>query len=249
MINMRLFSAMKIATFSWFVTLLAIICFPSVSLGQTAASTASPPKDLSADYRTPLPKEGLVPDKETAITAVDKETISVDSLASPDKLYTVTIDRSALPGSDPDSGCYTIILARNGETLAKAPTIGYLLDAHWSFNGKYVAVNNRRENNGDYLWVFSLVDGRIIKAPDNGNVLAAIDRLSEKLPQYSRGKLSRGYIAASDWANGDKLKVTTRILFLNSPSGFISLEEVYRVEPSKLVRVDERVRMPETNDQ
>ena len=29
--------------------------------------TPIPPKDLSADYRTPLPKEGLVPDKETAI--------------------------------------------------------------------------------------------------------------------------------------------------------------------------------------
>jgi hypothetical protein len=39
----------------------------SASLGQTATSAASPPKDLSADYRTPLPKEGLVPDKETAI--------------------------------------------------------------------------------------------------------------------------------------------------------------------------------------
>ena len=38
-----------------------------VSFGQTAASTASPRKDLSDDYRTPLPKEGLVPDKETAI--------------------------------------------------------------------------------------------------------------------------------------------------------------------------------------
>ena len=39
----------------------------SLSFGQIAAGTAGPPKDLSADYRTPLPKEGLVPDKETAI--------------------------------------------------------------------------------------------------------------------------------------------------------------------------------------
>jgi hypothetical protein len=50
------------------VTLFAIgLESGSLSLGQTAASTPSPPKDLSADYRTPLPKEGLVPDKETAI--------------------------------------------------------------------------------------------------------------------------------------------------------------------------------------
>ncbi len=49
-------------------TLLAIgLASGSASLGQTAPSTPSPPKDLSADYRTPLPKEGLVPDKETAI--------------------------------------------------------------------------------------------------------------------------------------------------------------------------------------
>ena len=47
----------------FFVALLSA----AVSFGQTATSTPNPPKDLSADYRTPLPNEGLVPDKETAI--------------------------------------------------------------------------------------------------------------------------------------------------------------------------------------
>jgi hypothetical protein len=39
----------------------------SVLLSQTPASTPIPSTDLSGNDRYPLPKEGLVPDKETAI--------------------------------------------------------------------------------------------------------------------------------------------------------------------------------------
>jgi hypothetical protein len=60
---------MKIVNVSHLVAIFCAVGFMSagVSYGQTAASTATPPRNLSDDYRTPLPKEGLVPDKETAI--------------------------------------------------------------------------------------------------------------------------------------------------------------------------------------
>jgi hypothetical protein len=46
--------------------LVGIMSAPT-SLSQTPASTPIPSKDLSGNDRYPLPKEGLVPDKETAI--------------------------------------------------------------------------------------------------------------------------------------------------------------------------------------
>jgi hypothetical protein len=60
---------MRTVKISLIIAILFAMGFMSaaVSFGQAAASTATPPRDLSDDYRTPLPKEGLVPDKETAI--------------------------------------------------------------------------------------------------------------------------------------------------------------------------------------
>jgi len=45
--------------------------FASVSLGQLAESSAIPRKEVSSGSRYPLPKEGLVPDKETAIKVAE----------------------------------------------------------------------------------------------------------------------------------------------------------------------------------
>jgi hypothetical protein len=40
------------------------------------------------------------------------------------------------------------------QNVAKYRTEGYLIDAFWSPDGRYVAVDNRRANSADYLWVF-----------------------------------------------------------------------------------------------
>ena len=45
--------------------------FASVMLGQLDETSAAPRKNLSAGGRYPLPKEGLVPDKETAIKVAE----------------------------------------------------------------------------------------------------------------------------------------------------------------------------------
>jgi hypothetical protein len=88
-----------------------------------------------------------------------------EELYSPDQRHSVRILHSALPGSDPDEGFFTIAVRNGKRYVAKYPTEGYLIDAFWSPDGRYVVVDNRRANSGDYLWVFRLRDGRAIKMP------------------------------------------------------------------------------------
>ena len=64
-----------------------------------------------------------------------------------------------------DDGFFTIAVRNGKQYVAKYPTEGYLIDAFWSPDGRYVAVDNRRANSGDYLWVFRLRDGHAIKMP------------------------------------------------------------------------------------
>src|SRR5436305_3034886 len=74
-------------------------------------------------------------------------------LCSRDHSFCVEIIPKALPESDPYERFYTITLSSRGRVISQFPTEGYLLDALWSPNGTYVAVNNRRGSSGDYLRV------------------------------------------------------------------------------------------------
>jgi hypothetical protein len=61
----------------------------------------------------------------------------------------------------------TLRVSAGGQTLAEFPTMGYLLNVFFSPDSAHVAINNRRANAGDYLWVISMHDGRAIKMPDD----------------------------------------------------------------------------------
>jgi hypothetical protein len=90
-----------------------------------------------------------------------------DGMQAPDKIHSVAIVHSALPGSDLYDGFFTIEVRRDGRALSRYPTCGFLVDVLWSPNGKYVAVRNRRGTSGDYTWVFRLSDGHAVKQPDD----------------------------------------------------------------------------------
>lgn len=60
---MKIVKAVLLISVLFFIRIVSV----PLSLGQTSASPPIPPKAVSGNDRYPLPKEGLVPDKETAI--------------------------------------------------------------------------------------------------------------------------------------------------------------------------------------
>ena len=131
-------------------------------------------------------------------------------LASPDGKYSVEIVHQALPGADSLEE-FTLMLSRGDKTVAKVPTFGFLTAAHWSADGKYVAVNNRRGNSGDYIWVFDLQSGKALKRPDDkyGEAWdkAAAKAVREELPSASEDTLVRSWLTAKGWEDGQLLFV------------------------------------------
>ena len=162
-------------------------------------------------------------------------------ISSPDGKYAVEIVEKALPGSD-SLDQFTLIVSGNGKTLAEVPTFGYLIAAHWSSDGKYVAVNNRRGNAGDYVWVFDLNSGKVLKQPDDKNgedwEKAAADAVHKELPSANEDTLVRDWVTAQGW-DGNQLKVVVRSVYRGAGGAF-DLEAVvdpanWEIQNAKLV--------------
>ena len=111
--------------------------------------------------------------------------------------------------------------------------MGYLLDAIWNPNNRYVAVNNRRSSAGDYLWIFSAPDGKVLKAPNDslGEVFAR--RAAVKFPELKSADFDRFTNVAKRWINSSELEVETRIVF-HAPSVVITRHAVYQITEGKL---------------
>src|SRR5947199_4361119 len=142
-----------------------------------------------------------------------------DELFSPDKRYSVKMLHTALPGSGP-YGFFTLTVRAGDRVLSEFPTIGYLIDAFWSPDGKYVAVDNRRGNSGDYLWVFRLRDGRAIRMPvdalpDHGEgaygkyVEDLVGRVSRKFHELTYGEVPKLCTFANGWTGAGQVLVKT----------------------------------------
>jgi hypothetical protein len=175
-----------------------------------------------------------------------------EELYSPDKRYSVTILHSALPGSDPYNGFFTMAVRSGKQDLAKHPTQGYLIDAFWSPDGKYVAVDNRRGNSGDYLWVFSLRDGSAIKMPIEAGpkrpteyyeriLRDIVARVTAVYPELTYDQFNKLFTLAQGWTKSGELQVKTNMKFRNLENEIAVLWETYRVEQDKLVLVDHKV--------
>jgi hypothetical protein len=173
-------------------------------------------------------------------------------LYSPDHHYSVQLLDTALPGSDPDDGFSTIAVRSGDHYLAKYPTIGFLIDAFWSRDRKYVAVDNRRANSGDYLWVFRLADGRAIRMPidaipshaDNAFEKYAkqlVQHVSRQFPELTFGEFRKLFRFAKGWTESGDLIVKTNFAFTNLPDDQIAiLLQTFRITDDKLVLVNEK---------
>jgi hypothetical protein len=112
---------------------------------------------------------------------------------------------------DQKSNDELLIIRAGDKELARQMTLGYLLDVFWDDTGKYVAINNRRANAGDYLWVFSLSDGKCIKQPDSPQLTPlsklALDAFQRLDRRATDDKLEKIWVKAKGWWGSDKLLV------------------------------------------
>ena len=169
-------------------------------------------------------------------------------LKSPDHHHALKMLHSALPGSDPDDGFFTIAVYAGQHCLSKFPTEGYLENAFWSTDGKYVAVNNRRANSGDYLWVFRLADGCAIKKPVDADPHQenAYEQFERRLiapvtavdPTLTFDTLRKDFTVSTGWIKNDDLAVANDVEFNNLEKQVVQVLETYRVDGNKLKLVD-----------
>jgi len=159
--------------------------------------------------------------------------------------YTVEMRDTILADNpDRDSGS-TIVLLERDRVMTQVSTIGYLLDCYWTQDERYVTVNNRRANSGDYVWVFSLGTGKVVKRPDDlatkGQLLdydavtkAVVEKVTAKLPEFTWHTFLRRTTLAKGWQTPTQLRVDTSMLFSNSEGTWVLLSEVYEVAENKL---------------
>jgi hypothetical protein len=169
-------------------------------------------------------------------------------LFSPDGRHSVKMIETALPGSDPDGGFLTLSVRAGERVLSQFPTEGYLIDAFWSPDGRYVAVDNRRANSGDYLWVFSLGDGRAIKKPVDAGpqgkaepnayehlVKSLLGRVTERFPALNATHFLKLFVFAHGWTKSSELQVKTNLGFDNLKHQIVAIWETYQIKNDKLI--------------
>jgi len=130
-------------------------------------------------------------------------------VSAPGEGYSVLIVQEPMPGADEAIDCFTLQIMADNRLVASEPTSGYVLAEHWSVNGKYVAVNNRRGNSGDYLWIFTLPDGRCIKRPDDAIgrewEIAALHEIAAKIKGADSDHIDRDWLTADGWTPSGEL--------------------------------------------
>jgi hypothetical protein len=160
-------------------------------------------------------------------------------LASPNGRYTFRIEERSLPHADPYLGDCTLILSDRKQVLSRVPTTGYLINALWSADDRYVAVNNRRGNSGDYVWVFSLIDGRALKVPDDKSFPFPLRKIRKICSDCNEGSFDRDLIIAKAWKSTNELEVETRWRFYKT--ALIVRYGVYKISGRKMVPVHEQI--------
>ena len=141
--------------------------------------------------------------------------------------------QTPMPGVDPDDFSCTLAVVVKGKIVSKQATEGYLLKAFWSADNNYVAVNNRRANSGDYLWVFSLKDGHAVRVPDDNAIQPFIDEVTKKFPECLNHEFHKRLTEASGWKSPDELTVWTNISFEKMDVFFV-LTDTYRIKDGHL---------------
>jgi hypothetical protein len=129
---------------------------------------------------------------------------------SPDRRFSIDME-PAKPGQASGGNDEFLVIREGGKEIARQATLGFLLDVFWDDTGKYVAINNRQANAGDYLWVFSLPDGKCIKPPDSPQLKPlsklALDAFQHLDSRATDQKLEKVWVTGKGWWGNGKLLV------------------------------------------
>jgi hypothetical protein len=177
-----------------------------------------------------------------------------EELCSEDNNYCIKIIDAELPdksakgriASDyPETETGTLVVSAKGQILAKYPTFGYLLSAFWSPDDGYVAVNNRRANGGDYIWILSLRDGAAIKVPEDlapkserrrlvTNYLEAVKKIRRTCPKCTEDNVTKSWLEARGWKGTNELTVRQDFRFVyGAETVSFTVSETYRVSADR----------------
>ena len=112
----------------------------------------------------------------------------------------------------------SLVLRQGNAEIGRFPTFGYVLNFYASPDQRFVAVNNRRGNSGDYLWIIG-TDGRVLKRPEDelGQRIEreAVERANrvaqQRSPEFQGHKT---WINAIEWKNDTSLSVIVRALHI-----------------------------------
>ena len=174
----------------------------------------------------------------------------LDGLKSPDQQYSLKVLRRPHSTSILLDDC-SIAVYRGLQEVSEFGTFGYLEDAFWSPDGKYVAVNNRRANSGDYLWVFRLSDGHTIKKPVDANAKASgepyeaytrklVKLVTPKYPKQTDDTFRKEFTFATGWTADGKLSVESDLQF-NHSDRVVQILQTFTVKADKLALVNRKI--------
>ncbi len=185
----------------------------SVACGSDATATPEPSASESAPAKESSAQTDWHP--STELCAADHE-------------YCVKIVAKAQ-----DSDHRELIVSSKTRVLARFSTFGYLMDAFWSPDNKYVAISNRRANAGDYLWVISLTDGAALKIPDDlatemgkknlGRINGddpwgkTVQEVTKRYTECTQDRLDHKFLFAQGWKNANELLVMEELQFSKEP--------------------------------
>ena len=173
-----------------------------------------------------------------------------DELKSPDRRYSVKILRQEDSPSILLDDC-SIAIYRGDQCIKKFPTFGYLLEAFWSPDGKYVAVNNRRANSGDYVWVFRLHDGKAMAkpidfkgSPDDAYeqyINQVTKRTATVYPEVASHDVYRLFREAQGWTKSEVLQVKSDVRFWHVEGRRFANFETYSVKDGRLILLSRKI--------
>jgi hypothetical protein len=194
-----------------------------------------------------LTLHGICPHLETIVAAclillgsesVDAQLPTKDTpsppptrLESPNRQYVIEMRDNDDASANYDNE-QILVISRNGKQVASQKTFGYLSgDASWNESVTLVAINNRRGNSGDYVWIFSLPDGRCLKSADSAQfnfIEEAADKAFRNLDKRAAAKdWDKEWIYAGQWVGDGKtllINLSRRYFFTLKEPNFPSFD-------------------------